>query len=223
LFFDRDARYFLPVLNFLRHGKFIIENDISVEGVLEEAKYFGVKPLETLILDRLQPRPEPDLIRRQIIRICSESDRRSFRGLVLDGVDFSLLDLMGANFCKSSLRGCKFDGADLIHARFQDANLENASFKEASLPYAQFQNANLRCVDFSDANVHGSRFQGACLAGAKFPGANVNKTKFHDADMEGVENIVIADLGIVGKPDYTGSVPMPILSVTDHDPGYLTD
>ena len=41
---DSDPRFFLPVLNFLRRGEVIVDPSIA-QGVLAEAKYFGIEPL----------------------------------------------------------------------------------------------------------------------------------------------------------------------------------
>lgn len=41
---DCDARFFLPILNFLRRGELVVDS-CDVAGVLAEAKYFGVEQL----------------------------------------------------------------------------------------------------------------------------------------------------------------------------------
>ena len=42
---DRPPKYFEPILNYLRSGKMIIDQNINPEGVLEEARYFGMQSL----------------------------------------------------------------------------------------------------------------------------------------------------------------------------------
>ena len=47
---DRSPDYFAPLLNYLRHGKLILNEGVSHAGVLEEAKFFGF----TSIVEQLE-------------------------------------------------------------------------------------------------------------------------------------------------------------------------
>lgn len=53
---DRDPTYFSPILNYLRHGKLVINQGIAEEGVLEEAEFYNVSELIKMIKDRISQR-----------------------------------------------------------------------------------------------------------------------------------------------------------------------
>lgn len=50
---DRDPSYFQPILNYLRHGQLILNNNISEEGVLLEAQFFNIPDLVNKIKEKI--------------------------------------------------------------------------------------------------------------------------------------------------------------------------
>lgn len=87
---DRDADYFSPVLNYLRHGRLIINPGLADEGVLEEAEFYNLPQLVHLVNERIheKERSATDVGRfKSVYRViqCHEEELTTFISATSDG------------------------------------------------------------------------------------------------------------------------------------------
>lgn len=102
---DRSARYFEPIINYLRHGEFVCESHISLKGVLEEARFFGiyslVSHLEEKLSEQEQLLSDRPLTRMEVIKAIIQTSAITelrFQGINLSGADLRKLDFRNINF-----------------------------------------------------------------------------------------------------------------------------
>lgn len=113
---DRNGRYFEPILNYLRTGQLIYDSYLNPEGILEEAKFFGISNLISqlqLIVDNQSEPSNPDsapLTRQDVVRALIQTSFKSelrFQGVNMSYCDLSKLDLRHINFKVISYLFCE--------------------------------------------------------------------------------------------------------------------
>lgn len=99
---DRDPSYFSPVLNYLRHGKLVINIGLAEEGVLEEAEFYNVAELIKLVKERICQRdtyPSRDN-KKHVYRViqCNEDELTQMVSTMSDGWKFEQLVNIGSQY-----------------------------------------------------------------------------------------------------------------------------
>jgi len=99
---DRDPRYFAPILNYLRHGKLVIDTNLNEEGVLEEADFYCVSELVKLVKEKIKQRDNPNKsVTKYVYRVLQCHDEDELTQMVStmsDGWKFEQLINIGSQY-----------------------------------------------------------------------------------------------------------------------------
>lgn len=137
---DRSPKYFEPLINYLRTGQLIYDNDINPRGILEEAKFYGVDSMIPMLVKIIQQKEiavdSLPLCRRDIVDALIRSSYKAelrFQGVNMRGADLSKLDLRHINFKYANLQNCILTGSNLSWCCLERADLSHAILDGAQL------------------------------------------------------------------------------------------
>lgn len=99
---DRDPTYFGPILNYLRHGKLIMDKNLAEEGVLEEAEFYNIALLVRLVKERIRDnenRTSQGPV-KHVYRVlqCQEEELTQMVSTMSDGWKFEQLISIGSSY-----------------------------------------------------------------------------------------------------------------------------
>lgn len=221
---DRSPEYFEVILNYMRHGKLICNNNINPEGVLEEARFFGVESLipELQAIVEREKNAEMDLplVRQDVVRALIQTNTMSelrFQGVNLAGADLRRLDLRKINFKYANLSHCNLSFSNMSNCSLERADLSHANLESALLISvrglcANMESSSMKNANFEDptgrnlSNMEGVNLKNACLEGANMAGINLRVANLKYANMKNcnLRGAVLAgaDLEVNGGVSY---------------------
>ena len=202
--FDRNPRYFEPVLNYLRTGQVIIDPSVNIEGVYIEAQYFNITPLVEELTPLSSGRGQfaaqgfsctREELESRLAALPDNQGRLRLQGMHFAGFDFSNMDLSRVNLSKCNLKGANFRGARLTEADLSDSVAEGADFSgveaektifsRANLCDAVFEGAHCAHAKFCTAKCHRAKFIASILSNSNLSGADLTNANLTGSRLEG--------------------------------------